>query len=261
MIRSLALSTHGVTGRASGGDRQSIAMNESFALRGRRDEDRGSGPNRAARFFRNLECDFVEHLEFFHAFIREPGSVGALTPSSRHLAKAMIQGFDLASAGTVVELGPGTGSFTARILERIGRATTFLAMELDPVYVRNLQRRFPGLLVFNESAQCLPELLVRHGKRQADYVISGLPWANIPEQVQAQIMQAILRSLSPDGFFSTFAYLHARWMPKARSFRRKLESHFRRVETSPVVWKNLPPAIVYRCSGLRQGRSIERARR
>ena len=45
----------------------------------------------------------------------------------------------------------------------------------------------------------------------------------------------------------TFAYVHGAGLPWGRSFRRLLERSFSEVRTSPVVWRNLPPAIVYRC--------------
>jgi phosphatidylethanolamine/phosphatidyl-N-methylethanolamine N-methyltransferase len=218
-------------------------MNDSFVVR-----KRSRALHRRNGFLRGLELDIVEHLEFFQAFIREPASVGALSPSSRALALAMIEGFDLRHADTIVELGAGTGAFTGPILERIGKHTTFLAMELDPIHARSLKRRFPSLAVYNDSAERMLEYLALHQKDTADYVVSGLPWANIPPQAQDQIMDEILASLGTDGVFSTFAYVHARWLPKARQFRRVLQRRFGRVETTPVIWRNLPPAFVYRCS-------------
>ncbi len=227
-------------------------MNDSFAFRKRsRDLPRKNRPQEA-RFLRALELDIVEHLEFFQAFIREPASVGALSPSSRALALAMIEGFDLRHAGTIVELGAGTGAFTGPILDRIGKHTKFFAMELDPIHARGLKRRFSGLTVYNDSAERMLDYLTLQETHKADYIVSGLPWANIPPEVQERIMEVILASLAPDGIFTTFAYLHARWLPKARRFRRGLERRFERVETSPVIWRNLPPAFVYRCSRARE---------
>jgi phosphatidylethanolamine/phosphatidyl-N-methylethanolamine N-methyltransferase len=223
-------------------------MNDSFAVRKRSRALQRRNRNQEISFLRALELDIVEHLQFFQAFMREPASVGALSPSSRALALAMIEGFDLRHADTIVELGAGTGAFTGPILERIGKHTTFLAMELDPIHARSLRRRFPGLAVYNDSAERVLEYLALHQKDTADYIISGLPWANIPHDTQDQIMDEILTSLASDGVFTTFAYVHARWLPKARQFRRVLRQRFGRVETSTVIWRNVPPAFVYRCT-------------
>jgi phospholipid N-methyltransferase len=199
-----------------------------------------------------LLLEIVEHLEFFQAFIREPASVGALSPSSRALALAMIDTFALRAADTVVELGPGTGAFTGQILERIGKHTTFFTMELDRMYARGLRRRFPGLAVYNDSAERMLEYLALHQKQKVDYIICGIPWANTPPDTQERIMETILASLAPNGMFSTFAYVHARWLPKARQFRRSLEERFARVKAGRVIWGNIPPAFVYQCSEVRQ---------
>ena len=87
-------------------------MNESFAVRKRSRALPRKGRNQQTSFLRTLELDIIEHFEFFQAFMREPASVGALSPSSRALAMAMIQGCALKSADAIVELGPGTGAFT-----------------------------------------------------------------------------------------------------------------------------------------------------
>ena len=207
-----------------------------------------NGATKALKPFGGFAFDLAEHIAFFQSFIREPASVGALSPSSRALARAMIEGFSLETADTVVELGPGTGAFTGPIRDRIGRQTTFLTMELDPFYVRSLRRRFPDLIVYNDSAERMLDYLALHGKKGAKYIVSGLPWANLPLDLQVRILDVLLKGLAQDGVFTTFAYFHARWLPKARQFRQSLESRFACVEISPTIWANLPPAFVYRCS-------------
>lgn len=191
--------------------------------------------------------DLGEHIHFFQTFVRRPSSVGALSPSSPALARTMVHGLELETANTVVELGPGTGAVTGPILHRIGKNTTFLALELNSSYARRLRKRFPRLSIYNDSAERVRDYLAAHEQNKADYIISGLPWASLDSAIQTPILDSIMSALGNDGVFTTFAYLHACWMPKARRFRRRLEKHFNRVEKSPVVWGNLPPAFVYRC--------------
>ena len=192
--------------------------------------------------------DVNEYVEFLKAFLRRPGAVGAICPSSRSLAEEMVRGLSLDAADSVVEIGAGSGSFTEIILEKIGEKTTFVALELDANQVRNLRHRFPSALIYHDSAERMVECLAPHGKSRAQYIISGLPWASLEAAVQKLIMEALLKCLATDGVFTTFAYVHACKLPKARRFRSTLERHFGRVEVSPVVWKNIPPAFVYRCS-------------
>ena len=159
----------------------------------------------------------------------------------------MLQDCDLKSAGVVVELGPGTGAFTRLILERLSPRTLFLALELDQTCVARLRGELEGVAVYHDSAERLVHYLTRHDREQADCVISGLPWTNMRPHVQDRILNAVIQCLAPKGVFTTFAYAHAYWLPTAVRFRKRLKQHFGSVKTSRLVWRNLPPAYVYRC--------------
>jgi hypothetical protein len=49
------------------------------------------------------------------------------------------------------------------------------------------------------------------------------------------------------GAFATFAYLQGTFLPAGRSFKKRLTKYFSKVVKSKVIWRNLPPAFVYRC--------------
>lgn len=187
------------------------------------------------------------HLQFVRAFLRDPLTVGAFWPSSRALARLVVEGCQLRSRRLVVELGPGTGAFTELILARLHRKSRFVAIELNATNVRELARRFPHVEIHHDSAANLQNCLGAGGDLRADCIISGLAWANMSPATQEPIMQAITSSLLPGGLFTTFAYVHAVWLPTSQRFRRWLRASFARVETTPIIWRNLPPAFVYRC--------------
>ena len=220
-------------------------MNDYYAAQTRA-RSRAAGASFGG-FLEKLDPAMAERLRFISAFLREPARVGSFVPSSPELAQAMLRGCDLRNARTVVEFGAGTGAFTRLILDRIGGHTKFLALELDDKHVRELRQRFPGVHVYRDSAERVQKYLAGHRRKKADYIISGLPWANMPVNEQERILEAVLNSLTPDGLFTTFAYVHARWLPRARRFRERLEHYFAEVKTSRIVWRNLPPAFVYRC--------------
>ena len=188
-----------------------------------------------------------DHLTFLGRFLRRPVRTGAIAPSSPWLARTMVADMGLAEAKAVVELGPGTGSFTGAIQKTIGSQTFFMAVEVDPCFSRRLAKRFPHLVVVNDTAERLRHYLEQHGFAEADSILCGIPWAGFSDDRQRRLMQSVWESLRPGGQFATFAYIHACWFPAARRFRRSLESRFSHVRTTPVVWRNLPPAFVYRC--------------
>ena len=102
-----------------------------------------------------------EHVLLFSRFLRSPRTVGAVTASSRALAEAMLEGLDLQGPGRIIELGPGTGAFTAAIVERLGPDANFLAIDIDPEFVRRIQKRWPDIACICESGGRSIHALVR----------------------------------------------------------------------------------------------------
>jgi phospholipid N-methyltransferase len=190
----------------------------------------------------------AERLQFFCEFARSPRKMGAIAPSSGALAEAMIHGMNLENARQVVELGAGTGAFTSIIARRLPDSARFMAMELNPRLAASLRQSFENQVhVVCDSAEELCRHLGRRSVGGVDAVISGLPWACFPEEMQRKTLREIRRALRPGGRFSTYAYAHAAWLSGGRKFRRELKRVFDKCEILPIVWRNLPPAFIYRC--------------
>ena len=180
-------------------------------------------------------------------FLKNPFTVGACCPSSPFLAQEITSFTGLENVSSIVELGPGTGALTGAILKKKAPDARFFAVELNVSVLETFRKNFPEVKVYNESAVNLPEIARKEGLARVDTIISGLPWALFPDALQNELLSAITSTLAGDGWFCTFSYIHCPLLPAGRLFRKKLDENFTRVETSSVVWKNLPPAFVYRC--------------
>jgi phosphatidylethanolamine/phosphatidyl-N-methylethanolamine N-methyltransferase len=183
-------------------------------------------------------------LSFVRAFVSAPFQTGAVWPSSKRLARVIVDCCQIKPDDLIVELGPGTGAFSRPILERLNGRGGLLAVEINPANAAVLRRSLPRCEVVQDSAE---NLAGHMNGRRAHSIVSGLAWGNMLPRVQDRIFQAALKSLAPGGQFIAFAYVHASWFPTSRRFRRLLLGHFDRVETTPIIWRNLPPAFVYHC--------------
>lgn len=185
--------------------------------------------------------------KFLRNYVFKPNQVGAVTPSSRYLCRMIVDGFDWKTIQYVVEYGPGTGAATPMIMQAVKPGAKFFAVERNPEFCEILRRKFPDLDLVEDSASNIQTLCQQRGIPHLDAVVSGLPWASFPESLQVEILDAMMQVLRPGGQFATFAYWQGLLLPAAKRFRKQLDKYFSKVEMSPTVWRNLPPAFVYRC--------------
>ena len=159
----------------------------------------------------------------------------------------MISEVNIDKAELIVELGPGTGPITKYILTHKTPESRFIAIELNRNLCKMLAEKMPEVEFINASAEELPALLKERGCPLADLIVSALPWASFSSDLQRRILDQAVASLRPGGYFTTFAYIQGRVLPSYHRFRSLLESEFDEVVISNIVWKNFPPAFVYRC--------------
>ncbi|WP_336206501.1 class I SAM-dependent methyltransferase [Nonomuraea sp. LPB2021202275-12-8] len=182
---------------------------------------------------------------FLGQFLRAPASIGAIAPSSQRLAAAVCAPLPERGEPTIVELGPGTGPFTEEIQRRLAGRGHHLAVELNGPMAAVLAERFPKVDVVHGDAAELAKLLADRGLRQADVVVSGLPWAAFPDGLQRGLLAAVTSAMNPAGAFTTFSYIHAIPLARARRFRALLAERFEEVVAGRTVWRNAPPAFVF----------------
>lgn len=180
-------------------------------------------------------------------FLSNPNMTGSICASSRWLAQTITAEIGLEKASAVAEIGPGTGAFTGQILKMIPAGCRFFAVEINESIALTFRHNYPSVTLYQESAANLKSIIAREGITALDAIVSGLPWACFPDDLQDELLTAIFDSLTERGHFTTFSYVKPP-MPRDRRFRRKLGSYFPNIEQTPVVWKNMPPAFVFRCS-------------
>src|SRR4051812_19294517 len=98
-------------------------------------------------------------LLFWRRYLERPLGIGAIAPSSRALARAMVEALAPAPGDTVVELGAGTGVFTRALLERGVAREKLVLVEFDEHFAKHLKQAFPGVEVIQGDARELPRLL------------------------------------------------------------------------------------------------------
>jgi phosphatidylethanolamine/phosphatidyl-N-methylethanolamine N-methyltransferase len=185
---------------------------------------------------------------FLREFVRAPLRTASVVPSSQALAQRMIAPVlrwpQAQHPPVVVELGPGTGSFTAALRAAVPRMR-YLGVELNSTMADHLSARFPGIDLLRGPASELSGALAQRGMSAVDLVISGLPWQAFAGQAGTELVSTIAAHLAPSGAYTQFTYSWTRWAPPGRRQHRDLQQYFGHIDLSPTVWPNVPPAVVY----------------
>lgn len=176
--------------------------------------------------------------QFLREYLSAPGTIGAIAPSSRHLAASMTASIDFDKARCIVEYGAGTGVFTREVAERKRRDTAYIVIEQNDRFYEMLRKQFhgmPGVVLIHGDAGNVCGFLREQGFLHADYIISGLPFTSLPRQVSRRILTQTQKAMGTQGVFTTFQYTLLR--------KNFLEQYFD-IQRILRVWQNLPPAYV-----------------
>lgn len=178
-------------------------------------------------------------LLFARNFIKHPVMLGSVIPSSRFLINEVLGQVDWERARVMVEYGPGVGTFTGEILRRMSPDASLVVLETNREFVDFLRRSIPDerLHVIHGSAADVREELQRLGFESADYIISGIPFSTMPDEVREAILRATRNALHPQGAFLVYQF-SARVLPY-------LEQVFRAVHRSFEPLNILPAQLFY----------------
>lgn len=186
---------------------------------------------------------------FARGFLKNPVMVGSVIPSSRFLIDKILGPVDWSRADVFVEYGPGVGTITRPILNRMKPDAKLIAIDTNPDFCEYLRHEFndPRLIVVNRSAAELGDILAEYGCSGADYVISGLPFSTLPSGVGPAIVKATRNSLRAGGIFLVYQF-----SPKVVDFLKLEFDHIDRA-FEPL---NVPPAQLFFAHAPKEGSVI-----
>ena len=191
---------------------------------------------RLRRFEQKNGIRLNDEVRFIGSWIKKPLSMGAVTPSSKALARAMARYVDPDGEGPVIELGPGTGPVTEALIEHGVNPSRLVLVEFNPTFCRLLQQRFPEATVVHGDAYRLRESLGTLTRHEAAAVVSGLPLMTKPLRMRMRLLREALALLQPVAPFVQFTYAVVPPIPKLSGVK---------VEASERIWRNMPPARVW----------------
>ena len=171
---------------------------------------------------------------FFKGFIKHPVMVGSIIPSSDRTVAKMLAPVDWENTKLFVEYGPGIGTFCQPVLDRMRPDATLLVIDLNEDFIVYLRKtiRDSRFIAVHGSAADVNEIIAQFGFKNADYILSGLPFSTLPNNLGPVIAENTAKALRPGGAFLVYQF-----RARARDF---MEPHFRKIDNGFELWNVLP---------------------
>ncbi len=142
---------------------------------------------------------------------------GAVTPSSRFLAKAIVSEFSKhPKPSKILEVGPGTGVFTREIVRWMSPEDELHICEINPTFAKRIEEIVATEPLFEPVRKKISvfacPLQTLTASSHYDYIISSLPLNNFPIELVQGIQSYFISHLTNGGTLSYFEYMGIRRM-------------------------------------------------
>lgn len=174
---------------------------------------------------------------FFIEFLKNRKQIGAILPSSNFLKKKISSKINYKTSNIIVELGAGTGIFTEDIIKNIGSDSLLIVFELNFYFYTLLKKKYlsnKNVIILNENVENLNQILISLKIYKVDYIISGLPLLNFPENIRNKLFEDIKLFLNKK--FILFQY--------TKLLEIDMKKFYTIINRDHVIL-NFPPAYVY----------------
>ena len=182
----------------------------------------------------------MTRLSFIKESFKHMRTTGAVARSSKYLVREMMQPINFTRAKVIVELGAGDGVLTVELLNRMSPNALLLCFEINVEFCKILRGAIddPRFILIEDSAEHLEKHLKTYGFKEADYIISAIPFSALPIDLVNSIVGNCHKALKNKGLYIQYHYT---------SFIQRIYRKFFGNVDIVFVPLNIPPAFVMIC--------------
>jgi phospholipid N-methyltransferase len=183
----------------------------------------------------------MDTIVYLKSMIRDK-NVASITPTSSFGIEKVCSKINFKKRNVIVEYGPGTGVFTKYLLDHMTADSKLILIERNNDFIKILRQSFQDrrLAVYHDSAENVAELLAKSGENKADYVISGIPFSFLPQELRDTVVERSYACLCEGGKFLAYQTFYQ----LDRFLKVYLNKYFPLVYTSYCL-RNAPPLRIF----------------
>lgn len=219
---------------------ETVRLNPAFEIAPPWGRSPPSGRRSVRRILHRLTYVLVPTLSGTLSYIKnfiQDRDVAAIAPSSSFLVERVCKWIDFDEPAVIVEYGPGNGVFSEYILDHMTDDSTLILVESNPDFVDMLEEMTeddPRAVVVEDLAQNIKDILADQGIDEVDYIVSGIPFSFLDEDVKEELLTRTREVLADEGKFLVYQnYNH---------LEEPLREHFSEV-TKEREFRNIPPTM------------------
>jgi len=183
-------------------------------------------------------------LLYLKHFLKDRRYTGAIAPSSKYLARDITQILHQnlrkknRAAVNILEVGPGTGVLTKRIIKDMSPRDHFDIVEINKNFFDIIQQKYGTPFNVNIHNQ---DFLNFESDYRYDYIFSSIPYESLPKGVSRKIWKKKLDYCKEGTYITYYKYLNF------KKFRCKYEKDLvsKYCCDEKLVLLNLPPAKLF----------------
>lgn len=179
---------------------------------------------------------------FLKSFLADPLGVASIMPSSSTTVSRMLAPIDWSVVRTFVEFGPGVGTFTTAILDRLPTSGRLIAIDTNRAFIDHLKHsiRDSRLEAVRGSAADVRSILADLRETGIDGILSGVPFSALDPRIRETIICESARLVRPGACFRAYQV--------KTDIDGPLGRHFTSIERT-IQWWNLPPVRLWWARG------------
>ncbi|MEX0812766.1 MAG: rRNA adenine N-6-methyltransferase family protein [Chitinophagales bacterium] len=135
--------------------------------------------------------------------------VASVVPSSKYSVRYLKGKINFKDADVILEYGPGNGVFSEMLLSNMTPSAKLVLFETNPEFVKVLKLKFDSddrVIVVKESALNVNKVLKRLKIKEADYIITGIPFTFLSPRQRLKLVQSSHSALKKGGKFISYQF-------------------------------------------------------